>query len=205
MLVRKVTVTITKMLEPETLFFLLKDCNFIHLIYDDESITIFEKIDNSHFFPSQGKYLVDCSYELTGNYIHIKSYSLEEITSVIFLSFNKQVHNSITSSTCSTSDFTHNYKVNFFMPSDYNTKNANIILNEEWVISYPATITFLESVKLVNTKKSEYWLATDERVFTIDGEEWFEVDILGTMFGDEISETIKNMYHLALGETVKSI
>ena len=67
-------------------------------------------------------------------------------------------------------------------------------------VDFPATITQLENRGVIRTRPSESWLATDERAFSfgeIDdhGEEiWWQVDILGTQFGQDQTGRVFNLY-----------
>lgn len=65
-------------------------------------------------------------------------------------------------------------------------------------IDYPLTITHLETLGLVKTKESESFIATDPRVFSITNHDtpvlWHEVDILGTPYGNEITNNILELF-----------
>lgn len=65
------------------------------------------------------------------------------------------------------------------------------------IIDYSETITYLENVGIVDTKISENWLTTDGRVFRFwdfNPDEWWEVDILGTPYGAEITTKIVEIF-----------
>lgn len=67
------------------------------------------------------------------------------------------------------------------------------------VVNYPLTITDLEKRKVVITKPSQSWLSTDGRVFQIVDDDTssfalWEVDILGTTFGHQITQKILELY-----------
>jgi hypothetical protein len=209
MLVRKVTAVITENTDAETILFLIKNCFNIFFVYDDQSVTTFEKLESElskvHFVPIQGKYLMDCHYELHGNFLHIKVYDEEEILELILSSFVKKFKKNIeydeneTTSTCSTHDFTRNYHVKIPLDErecDFmeNIKNRDLLIEDDWKISYPDTISFLCEIEKIQVRESTSFLATDTRIFSIDGENWYEVDILGTTFGEEISCEIENLY-----------
>jgi hypothetical protein len=61
-------------------------------------------------------------------------------------------------------------------------------------VDYSNTITFLASKNVIHVRKSTSQMATDLRCFSLDGVEWWEVDILGTYFGKEISKMILELY-----------
>lgn len=201
MLVRKANVRIKENIDADALFNILCSCERITLVYESNYNTIFEKLDmenpTSSFTPVQGVYLLDCSYETYGNFLHIKEYSHTDLIEIILLSFKEKCLNADgtqTTDTCSTSDFSDSYHVLFHMNTAFYKKSEYYEIDEEWLISYPNTITCLHNENKIQVRKSKSFLATDERIFSIDGEEWFEVDILGTLCGTEISEKIEILY-----------
>lgn len=69
------------------------------------------------------------------------------------------------------------------------------------VVNFPLTITELEKRGVVRTQPSQSWLSTDGRVFQIVGNiedcvsnAMWEVDILGTTFGRQITQKILELY-----------
>ena len=48
---------------------------------------------------------------------------------------------------------------------------------------------------MVNIKESKSFLATDNRMFSFSDDEWFEVDILGTPFGEKHANKILDLYN----------
>jgi len=65
-------------------------------------------------------------------------------------------------------------------------------------IDYIGTLEFLEKKDFVKMKESKSFLATDPRVFSFtedDIQEWWEVDILGTLFGKLQTDKIIDKYN----------
>lgn len=68
------------------------------------------------------------------------------------------------------------------------------------VVNYPDTITELEKRSLVKCRPSKSWMTTDGRCFkivsqdTLNKEEWWEVDILGTPYGKDICHKIVHLW-----------
>lgn len=68
-------------------------------------------------------------------------------------------------------------------------------------VDYPSTISHLETLGFVKTKESESFIATDPRVFSIVNFDdydasnlWYEVDILGTPYGNEITNNVVELF-----------
>lgn len=65
-------------------------------------------------------------------------------------------------------------------------------------VNYPKTITALENLKVVETKQTSSFMFSDSRKFSIIGEEeWYDVDILGTIFGQEITARITELFRVS--------
>jgi hypothetical protein len=84
-----------------------------------------------------------------------------------------------------------------------NIDELNKYFSVEYIssVDYPSTITHLETLEFVKTKESESFIATDPRVFSIvnfndyDAPNlWYEVDILGTPYGNEITTRVVELF-----------
>lgn len=152
------------------LFNWFKKANRIHFskvnfVWDEES----------SFVPMSG------DYEVLGKTIEIKQYR--------WLEFMELIRDTKTTL--------------YFAIKLENLEQLNKYFNVEYVsrVDYPSTITHLEIAGLVKTKESESFIATDPRVFYIvnfDNHDtpllWYEVDILGTPYGNEITTSVVELF-----------
>lgn len=125
---------------------------------------------------------VSGDYEVLGKTIEIKRYEWSEFIELI--SNTKTI-------------------LYFATKLEKNIEQLNKYFIVEYVssIDYPSTITRLEIAGFVKTKESESFIATDPRVFSIvnfDDHDasilWYEVDILGTPYGNEITARVVELF-----------
>lgn len=78
---------------------------------------------------------------------------------------------------------------------DRHLKTIFTNVSSEIHVNYPATVTFLQKRQLIQIRRSGSWLADDDRCFSFDGKEWWEVDILGTPNGKKQEIEILKLYN----------
>lgn len=160
-------------LEPEVLSSLFNWFSKAHRIHFSK--VNFAWDNESYFVPISG------DYEVLGELIEIRQYG--------WLEFMELIRD--TKSTL------------YFATELENTEQLNKYFNVEYIsrVDYPSTVTLLENLGLVKTKESESFIATDPRVFSVldfddndASQKWYEVDILGTPYGNEITADVVDLF-----------
>lgn len=153
-------------------------CGWLEEAYKIEFSCVDFMRDEDFFMPMRG------GYDILGKTIEIKKYEKPEFlkligTDRVKLYFNKEIVNG--------------RKLN----------DISYMIQIARMIDYPSTITYLEKLGLVKTRESESFIATDPRVFSLNYQEgkpnetdgsWYEVDILGTPYGKEITSYVLDLY-----------
>lgn len=166
---------------------LVSDPNWYHKYFKDATEIIFP-VYKIHF----GWNPIDDTFrplKESGDIIQIKEYKWPE-----FINMVSQLCGATKEKVIIWLCFNHLLILSDFEYGFFNGRKCNSI------IDYPSTITNLEKKGLVEIEPSLSHIATDERRFRMldnsNNDDWWEVDILGTTYGSEVSKEILKMYKL---------
>ncbi len=151
--------------------------------FSDKNVVFAWNIDDASFRPIKG------DYEILGTIIPIRQYTWKELSEICFSEIQKFV--------------TLSFDCHLHIPFCERHLLGNIEYRE--YIDYSATITELEKQNLVKTRPSTSCLATDNRCFSFSDDKWWEVDLLGTFFGDEITEKVLSLFENNIKQTISII